>query len=192
MDEQKIIETLESIGLHKNEIIIYLDLIRAGHSSAHEIANRTKIHRPNVYDTLDKMIKKGIVSQSIEDNRKIFYPITPNNLLNYLKQKEYDLKNIIPEIEKIHTKSSEKRRVTMSEGIKSFRVILNNLLEKNEIIYVYGIPKDVSDVIGGFIEDFHKIRISKKIIMKHIYNKNADKRIKYLNNLEYTEARYLP
>ena len=28
--------------------------------------------------------------------------------------------------------------------------------------------------------------------MKHIYNKDAQDRIKYLNQLEYTEARYFP
>ncbi|RLG12007.1 hypothetical protein DRN73_03785 [Candidatus Pacearchaeota archaeon] len=192
MDEPKIIEILESIGLHKNEIIIYFDLIKSGSSAAHDIANRTKIHRPNVYDTLERLIKKGIVTQSIKDGRKIFYPINPKNLLIYLKQKEYDLKKIIPEIEKIHNKPPEKRRVTMSEGIGSFRIILNNLLEKNQDIFVYGIPKDVSEIIGGFINEFHQKRIKKKITMKHIYNRDAEKRIRYLEKMEYTEARYLP
>ena len=190
--EEKFFEILESIGLHKNEIIIYFDLIKVGHSSAHEVSNRTKIHRPNVYDILEKLIKKGIVTQSIEDNVKIFYPVSPQNLLNYLKQKEYDLKKIIPEIEKIHSHPPEKRRVTMSEGIKSFRIILNDLLEKNEPIYVYGIPKGVSEIIGGFIEDFHERRMKKGIIMKHIYNKDAQERMKFLNKLDYTEAKFFP
>ena len=192
MDEAKITEVLEAVGLHKNEIIIYLDLIKVGNSSAHDIAKRTKIHRPNVYDTLEKLIKKGIVTQSIKEGRKVFYPIQPKNLILYLKQKEYDLQKIIPEIEKIHNKPSEKRRVTMSEGIRSFRIILNNLLEKNNDIFVYGIPRDVPDVIGGFINDFHERRIAKGISMKHIYNKDAEKRIHYLNNMDYTEARFLP
>jgi sugar-specific transcriptional regulator TrmB len=190
--EEKIFEILESIGLHKNEIIVYFDLIKVGHSSAHEISHRTKIHRPNVYDILDKLIKKGIVTQSIENNVKIFYPVSPKNLLNYLKQKEYDLKKVIPEIEKIHSHPPEKRRVTMSEGIKSFRIILDDLLEKDEPIYVYGIPKGVDDTIGGFIEDFHERRIKKGVLMKHIYNKDAQDRIKLLNKMDYTEARYFP
>lgn len=192
MHENKIIEVLESIGLHKNEIIIYLDLIRVGSSSAHDIATRTKIHRPNVYDTLERLVKKGIVTQSIENNRKVFYPVNPKNLLNYLKQKEYDLKKVIPEIEKIHTIPQEQRRVTMSEGIRSVRNILDSFLETNEPIYVYGIPKKATEEIGGFINDFHKRRIQKKILMKHIYNQNALKRIKELNSMEHTEARYLP
>ncbi len=190
--EEKIFEILESVGLHKNEIIVYLDLIGIGKSSAHEISHRTKIHRPNVYDILNKLIKKGIVTQSIENNVKMFYPVSPQNLLNYLKQKEFELKKIIPEIEKIHSHPPEKRTVTMSEGIKAFRMILDSLLEKDKPIYVYGIPKGVSEVIGGFIGDFHERRIKKEILMKHIYNKNAQERIKYLNQLECTEARYFP
>lgn len=192
MDEKQIFEILESIGLHKNEIAIYLDLIKNEGSSAHEISSRTKIHRSNVYDILEKLLKKGIVTQGIKDNKKIFYPIEPRNLLNYIKQKEYDLKKIIPEIEKIHHHISEPRKVSMSEGIKSFRIILNNLLEKKQTIYVYGIPKGVKDIIGGFLTEFHKNRMKEKILMKHIYNKEAQSRIKHLNKMEYTEAKYLP
>ncbi len=192
MDIQKIQETLESIGMNKNEILIYLDLIKAGSSSAHDISSSTKIHRPNVYDTLDKMIKKGIVTSSIEDGKKIFYPIEPNNLFEYLKQKEYDLKEIIPEIEKFKAIAKQERKVEMAEGIRAFRILLNDLLEKGSDIYVYGIPKDVPDMIGGFLTDFHQKRMQKGIIMKHIYNKDAEKRVKYLNEMPYTEARYLP
>lgn len=190
--EEKIFEILESIGLHRNEIMVYFDLIKVGHSSVHEVAHRTKIHRPNVYDILDKLVKKGIVTQGVENNVKMFYPVSPQNLLNYFKQKEYDLQKIIPEIEKIHSHPPEKRTVIMSEGIKAFRTILDSLLEKKEPICVYGIPREVSEIIGGFIGDFHERRIKKGILMKHIYNQDAQDRIKYLNQLECTEARYFP
>lgn len=192
MDEARIIIALEAIGLHKNEILIYLDLIKIGSSSAHDIATRTKIHRPNVYDTLNKLLKKGIVTQSIKENKKVFYPISPKNLMNYLKQKEYDLQEVIPEIEKIHNTPKKPRRVTMSEGIRAFRNILDSLLEKNQDIFAYGIPKEVPNIIGGFIGDFHKRRIEKKITMKHIYNQDAKERIRYLNELDFTEAKALP
>lgn len=192
MEISKITETLESIGMNKNEILIYLDLIKVGSSSAHDISKRTKIHRPNVYDTLDKMIKKGVVTSSIEDNRKVFYPIEPKNLLEYLKQKEYELQEAIPEIEKFRTNSKKERKVEMAEGIRAFRIILNDLLDRGEDILVYGIPKNVPDKIGGFLNDFHERRIKKGVTMKHIYNKDAEKRVKYLNDMQCTEARYLP
>ena len=192
METQKIQETLESVGMNKNEILIYLDLIKTGSSSAHDISKSTKIHRPNVYDTLDKMIKKGIVTSSIEESKKIFYPIEPKNLVEYLKQREFDLQEVIPEIEKFRANAKKERKVEMAEGIKAFRVMLNELLERGENIYVFGIPKDVPDKIGGFINEFHERRIKKGMIMKHIYNKDAEKRVKYLNEMPCTEARYLP
>jgi len=192
MDMQKISNTLESIGMNKNEILIYLDLIKVGSSSAHDISKRTKIHRPNVYDTLDKMIKKGIVTSSIEDNHKVFFPIEPKNLLEYLKQKEFELQEAVPEIEKFRAVAKKDRRIEMAEGIRAFRIIFNDLLEKNKDIFVYGIPKDAVEKVGGFINDFHERRIQKGIIMKHIYNQDAGRRIKYLNEMPCTEARYLP
>ena len=192
MDDTRIIQALEAIGLHKNEILIYIDLIKVGSSSAHDIATRTRIHRPNVYDTLEKLTKKGIVTQSIEQNKKIFYPVSPKSLMNYLKQKEYDLEMVLPEIEKIHSKPKEERKVTMSEGIRSIRNIIDSFLETGEPIYVYGIPKNAAEDLGGFIKDFHERRIAKGILMKHVYNKNASERINELNKMECTEARYLP
>ena len=87
MDEAKIFQVFESIGLMKNETIVYLDLIKTGgNSSAHDVANRTKIHRSNVYDILSKLAKKGIVTQSIENNVKKFYPVSPQNILDYFNQ----------------------------------------------------------------------------------------------------------
>jgi sugar-specific transcriptional regulator TrmB len=193
MEENNIIKTLESIGLHKNEILVYLDLIKVGSATAHEISHRTKIHRSNVYDILQKLIEKAIVMQSIQNNVKTFYPVNPKNLIDYLKQKEYDLRKIIPEIEKIHTKPKEvKRKVTMAEGIRSIRSVLDSFLETNQPIFVYGIPKCALDELGGFIMDYHKRRIKKKLPMKHIYNKSAVQRINQLNKMDYTEARYLP
>ena len=61
--ERKILEVLEFIGLHKNERIIYLDLIKNGSSTALEVSKRTKIHRPNTYDALRKLLEKGFISQ---------------------------------------------------------------------------------------------------------------------------------
>lgn len=192
MNENEIREVLESIGLQKNETLIYLDLIKNGGSSAHDIAGRTKIHRPNVYDNIDKLKKKSIITESVKNGKKIFYPVKPKNLINYLKEKQYELEKAIPEMESLHNKPSEKRTITMSEGIRSFRNILNGLLDKNHDIFVYGIPKGVADKIGGFINEFHESRVKKKITMKHIYNKDAERRIRFLNDMEFTEARFLP
>jgi len=192
MEEDKVTEVLESIGLNKNEVSVYLDLIRVGKSSAGDISKRTKIHRSNTYDILEKLVKKGIVDEVVENERKVFYPIDPTDFLDYLKQKEEELRKIIPEMEKIQNKPKEERKVTISEGLNSAKNILLHLLDYGEPLAVYGMPKEVVDIAGGFIEELNRLRVGKKIPMRNILGVDSLKRVKELNSMEFTEARYLP
>tara|TARA_Y100000034_G_scaffold89023_1_gene106982 strand:+ start:5841 stop:6584 length:744 start_codon:yes stop_codon:yes gene_type:complete len=192
MEENRVIDVLESVGLNKNEILVYLDLIRIGKSSVGDISKRTKIHRSNTYDILEKLVKKGIVDQIIDNEKKVFYPKEPRDLLNYLKQKEGELKKIIPEIENIQNKPKEERKVSITEGLNSVKNIILHFLDSSEGIDVYGTPKETVDLLGGFIPEFHKLRIKKKIPMRHIFGVDSLKRIRELNEMEYTKARYFP
>jgi len=192
MEEDDIIKELESIGLSKNEVIVYLDLIRVGKSSVIDVSNRTKIHRSNTYDILKKLLEKGIVNQSIENEKKFFYPIEPSNLLGYLKQKEDSLGKIIPAIESIQNMPKEERKVSISEGLNAVKNILLNFLDLKKPLDVYGTPKEVVDLLGGFLNEFHRLRIKKKIPIRHILGVDSIKRVRELNEMDYTEARYFP
>jgi len=157
-----------------------------------DISKRTKIHRSNTYDVLKKLLEKGIATQSIENEKKFFYPVEPSDLLSYLKQKENFLGKVIPEIEKIQNKPKEERKVIISDGLNSVKNILMHLLECGESISVYGTPKEVIDLLGGFLNEFHRLRIEKKIPIRHILGVDSMKRVRELNKLEFTEARYFP
>jgi sugar-specific transcriptional regulator TrmB len=53
---------LEDIGLTKTEIKIYLALLKLGQSTTTNIIKDAGIHASKVYEFLDKLIKKGLVS----------------------------------------------------------------------------------------------------------------------------------
>ncbi len=78
MDEQ----ILEEIGFTRNEIKIYLALLKLGASTTGKIIESTGLHRAIVYDTLEKLLKKGIVSFVIQNNRKVFKAYDPERLKN--------------------------------------------------------------------------------------------------------------
>lgn len=190
LEDEKIVSALENIGLSKNEIIVYLDLIKVGKSSAGDISKRTKIHRPNVYDNVENLTKKGIVTKTVEENRKVFYPVPPKDLLGYLKQKEENLRKVIPKIEELHHKPKEERKVTILEGFPSIRNIFISFVESGEPIYIYGLP-NIPETLEGFVKYFHEKRIEQKICLKAIYNKDAEKRVREINKMEFSEGRYL-
>lgn len=190
--QDKAAEILESIGLNKNEIVIYIDLIKQPNSSALEISKRTKIHRSNTYDSLRKLIEKGFVIESLKEKKRIFQAIDPEKIKDYLRQKEREFDVILPHLKNFSQTNYDPGNISIGEGTFAAREALQELLKSNEPIYVFGASQEAIETFGeGFLKDFHKNRIRKKIPMLHIYNKSAIKRIKLLNKLKLTEARYL-
>jgi predicted transcriptional regulator len=188
-------EFLRSIGLGKNESEIYVELVKRGISSVAEISKETKIHRSNTYEALTNLLKHSLIYEVSKDKKKFFYARPPTSLADYLKNKEIELKSVVQRLESEHTKHEKESKVRLSQGKFALREAIMGLLEYEKPISVYGIPQNAPEVIGPILENFHKARMEKKIVMKHIYNKgnsNGTDRIKALNNMPYTEAKHLP
>ncbi|MBR9704320.1 hypothetical protein GOV12_02830 [Candidatus Pacearchaeota archaeon] len=183
-------EFLSLIGFSKNESIIYEDLLEFGTSSVHDISNRTKIHRTNIYDAIKKLVDKSLVFE-ISAEKKLFSARPLKSLKDYLKHKNAELDSFIEDFEKKSLKKHIDYKIKLSKGIFALREAIESLLNADSI-EVYGIPGKAIEVIGPMIKRFHKTRIKKKIMMKHIYNASAIDRVKHLNKMKYTQARILP
>jgi len=183
---------LKSLGLTKNEAEVYFTLLKIGSSTASQISKEVKIHRTNIYDSLQSLIKKGLVSYILKEKTKHFQPTDPENIKKLITEKENQLNQIFPKISSLYSQTSNKSYARIYEGVNSFVNILYNFLEYKQPILVYGIPKIAPEMMKFYINQFHKTRIPKKIVMKHIYNFENKERIKYLNKMPYTEARALP
>ena len=66
------ISELTKLGLTLNEAKVYFALLELGSTNAGEIIKKTKLHRNIVYDKLDKLIEKGLVSFVTIKNIKQF------------------------------------------------------------------------------------------------------------------------
>ena len=91
-------ETLSEIGLSPSESKIYLSLVTGGPSPATDISKETGIHRANVYSTLHRLSRKGLVTSSKLDRHVLFSANDPDMLLAMLKEKEDSLRLIIPQL----------------------------------------------------------------------------------------------
>ncbi|VVB78864.1 HTH-type sugar sensing transcriptional regulator TrmBL1 [uncultured archaeon] len=191
--EEKIIETLKSIGLSSSEVVIYLDLLANNNSLAREISKRTHIHKANVYETLKKLVLKGFVKEILKEETRYFFAFEPKILLDYLKEKERALQEIIPDLPlaSIHREEDGEPEISIHRGIIAARVEIMNLLEMCSEILVYGIPKSAMEIFGTwFLDDFHKKRIKKKVKLRQIFDENIPQRFHKLNKLPYTEVKY--
>ena len=183
---------LLDVGFSKNEAKVYLSLLGLGASAAGAIAARSNVHRTNVYDALDRLQEKGIVTYIFKGNKKYFQAVDPNQIMDILKDRMAKFETALPSLQMDYKLSKEVNRAQIFEGAGGVKTLTNDMLKEGKEIYAFGIPKDVADRLKSFISVFHKRRIEKKIFMYHLYDANARERIGYLNSLPYTDARYLP
>ena len=187
--EERITEVLKSIGLNKSEIEVYLDLAKYNASSALEISNRTKIHRPNVYDALRRLIGRSFVKEVIVNKRKAFEVSDPDKILNYVKHQEREVNLIVPKIREMITEDFEKEDISIDTGILNLRRCLMKMLDSKKTIYAWAIPtKAIAKFGHGFsnLKDFHVNRMKKRIDMKLIYSRNVDS----IKNIGYCDTKH--
>ena len=187
---EKLKEFMQTIGFGKTEAEVYTALIRLGEATVLEISRNTKLHRPNIYDVLDKLIQEGLVSK-VDKPKNIFRVRNPRLVLDYLKRKEISLGDMLKEIDGKYNQKNYSI-VGSYQGIFAARQVFFSLLENNKPIYVYGIPKSAHNLLGPIMQEFHRERIKRKILMKCIHNFDDRAEINYLNKKRFTEARAFP
>src|SRR3989344_4303295 len=92
------VEILQSLELTATESKAYLTLLEKGKSLAGTIADRSHIHRRNVYDALESLLQKGLVTCIISNNRKYWSCISPERIKSILEEKKFTILNILPEL----------------------------------------------------------------------------------------------
>ncbi len=129
-------ELLARIGLSENECGVYLALLRLGPLSAYEIAQKTGIYRPHVYDKIETLAKKGLVSHVQKGKKKIFSAAPPSKIMDYLKEQEEDVKKDIELLEanmnqlnSLHNISKEDTNVQVLIGVEGLKLRLKDTYE---------------------------------------------------------------
>ncbi|MFH1769979.1 MAG: helix-turn-helix domain-containing protein [archaeon] len=184
-------DDLRDIGLSKNEAKIYIAVAELGSTTIGDIAKKIKIHRTNVYDAIEGLVKRGLVSHIIKDKVKYFQLTNPDNLLNMIREKEDKARSILPKLTLLND-MAPKSESQVLEGLPAAKRVMDGFLKHNDSILVMGVSSNVSELIGPFLTNFHSRRIKEKIVMKHIYNSDAHSRINILKSMDYTEVRVLP
>lgn len=162
-------------------------LLESGPSLVGEISSKTKIHRRNVYDSIEKLKEMGFASWTIKNNRKYFESVDPKRIMDIFDEKKEKVKEIIPQIKVRNYKEQNVRVYTGAEGRK---IIFEDKLRYRGEQLVLGAHQPASRM--SYINLFHKRRITKKIRLKMLYPPNALDAARYFSKLKYIKVRILP
>jgi HTH-type transcriptional regulator, sugar sensing transcriptional regulator len=185
-------DALSDLGLSKNEAKVYLTLLKLGESTGPQIADKSKVHRTNVYDALERLIEKGLVSYILKDKVKYFEATDPGNLMKLLDEKKDNLQRLLPTL-LLEKKLTGDTQVKVSEGIIAARHQFLSFLDIGKEILVFGVPKEAPELLGDFyLQRFHRTRIEKKIEERVIYCSDAMERVSKLQKIKMLKYRILP
>jgi sugar-specific transcriptional regulator TrmB len=183
-------QQLKELGLTDNEVRIYLLLLKEGMLNPTEIAQKLGLHRGYVYDALERMQEKEVISVILKANKKHFQATSPENLIELLKFKLENFEKIVPELIKLENLKKEETKVELHKGKRVYRVLLKDMiatLKKNDEAYLVGIDEEVliTEVEPIYLKQYINTIKSKKIKEKIII-KTGGKKLKN-TNLQYKE-----
>jgi sugar-specific transcriptional regulator TrmB len=192
---------LKELGFSEGEEKAYMALLKLGDSTTGPIAKESGLSRSKLYEILEKLAKKGVVSHFKKNNVSYFAAAPPKRISEYLKEKEANLeiqrkefeKNI-PFLENIFDKkllSQEAEVYEGIEGMKNVREMVLNKMNKGETAYYIGIPLSAFENMAAYWNDWNMRRLKKKVYAKIIYNQDCKEFGEQRRKLSYTEIKYL-
>ncbi len=198
------LELLQRMGFTAGEIKVYIALLHVGSSTAGPIAKEAKVARSKLYDILDRLAKKGIVSHSIKNGTKYFSAADPSRLNDFLKKKEEDIKRQQDDLQKILPKLKleyELKEVQQEaevfeglEGLKNVREDYLRNMKNKEPIYFFIVPPSALERMEGYYKDWNKRRIKQGIksytVMTHDSQTHQYVKDKLKHRLTY--VKFLP
>lgn len=190
-------ESLQNFGLSQIESKIYLALLENGSSTADKISQKSGIHRRTIYDNIEKLLAKGLVSYIIKGGKKYFNAAEPQRLKDMLREKkeqldeqEKALEKLLPELSLAQKSSDEGQEVNVYKGKEGVKTILWDILRTKQPNCVIGAHSN--EEFKDMLARFHKERVKRKIGNRMIFRRDDIKRAIRFCRLPYTDVRVMP
>lgn len=193
-------ELLESIGLTKNESLVYVALLQIGTSKTGKILKKSGLNSGKIYEILESLKVKGLLSESLINNVKFFTAAPPSQILEYIQQKkeeiqqeEESIKSMLPDFEKLQSLPTKEVKSITYTGLRGIKTAADEALDsmkKDEDILAMGVSKLKDESFNKFWQRWQTRRINKKITQKMIFSEKS-KYYKTFTKSKYTQAKVL-
>ncbi|MBI4143657.1 hypothetical protein HY486_00220 [Candidatus Woesearchaeota archaeon] len=193
-------DALKRIGLTDGEIKVYLALLELGASSTGKIIKISGISGSKVYEILDRLANKGLVNFTTKNGVKYFEDASPERILEYLEERERNIRldkiniqKILPELI-LKQKAAPKTEVKVYTGWEGMKTVNEDIiasLKKGEEWLSMGLTAQPESWEIYFTKKQQE-RANKGISHKHLLNEKYKALHKQRRLIAHTEFRFLP
>ena len=128
-------KVLENIGLTEGEIKVYLALIKLGPSTSGPITDSSGVSRSKVYNILERLMQKALVSFIIKQKTRYYQAEDPTKIRSYLNKKQHEFELQKAEVDKLIPELQLQKQLekTKSEAQTKSEAEVNAYKYKNQI-----------------------------------------------------------
>ena len=191
-------EKLEEIGLSRNEARIYLFLLKHGQSTTGPIIRETGIANSRVYESLNSLVEKGLVSYNVQKAGKYFQASGPEKLIEIEEERKRKINSLIPHLNELQKSEKAETKTAIYEGFEGFKTafkkIIDDCPEKGQIdILGFSEQAYAIESLKVFITNMNLKSSQKKQRLRIIIGSAAQKTLgKEREKEKYTEIKYMP
>ncbi len=177
----EITEGLKRIGLTNGESRVYLALLEIGSSTVGPVVKKSGVAYSNIYEILQRLISKGLVSFIVKNKTKYFQAANTAYLKEYLEKKEKEIRQNKKFLDSILSKIQEMQKIKPEQeaeiyiGIHGLRSAYSKAMhnEKGEWLWFYqekeDYAKDVEKLYPTVLQFIKQSKISIKGIASESY-----------------------
>lgn len=167
-------KVLENLGFSPNEVKVYLKLTDNGSNKAGRISKLAQIDRSSCYNSLKTLTEKGLVSYVTIGKVKWFQVTGPRRLLDYVKEQEQEVKEILPELQGRHKANKVEGQVRLFKGTKGIKTIFLDIIRTGQDNYVFGSEGQLSERMPEFVKQFNRMKTEKGIKTRMLIRKGRE------------------
>lgn len=186
------LQELKTLGLTQGEIKVYSAVLHIGSSSINNIHERIGMERRAIYDIINKLIEKGLLTYTVEKGRRTYQCSSPNKLKDEVNKRIESLKEFekrIPEIEEIYKSSKPKINAEIFRGSEGIKAVWEDMLNFKEIRWI-GSGRYVPKKFPLWFTHWNKRRIHQKVMWINLMR--AEMRAEIKKPMQYERMKFLP
>lgn len=190
---------LAALGLTAGEARVYLSLLKAGPSKVGAIVRDSRVSYSKVYDVLERLTAKGLVSHVSIGKVRHFSAAEPHRLRDYLQKKEEALHSqkaatdkIIPDLMKF-AGAGKRNSAEIFIGLKGLRTAYEALLKdagRGDILRYFYPFDDYHEIASPFYQRLHLFQKQKKMDQRGIGTTRFEKS-KHYRELKDVNMRFV-
>ncbi len=191
-------EKLINLGLSRNEATIYLFLLKNPHITTGPIIKETGISNSRVYESLNSLISKGLVTYVVQKNGKYFDASSPEKFIEKEEERRKLIEDLVPDLKKLKTEKEFRTNTAVFESFEGFKTAFKKIINDcpdEETIYILGFSEQQysNESLRIFLTNMNLKSQQKKQKLKILLDSSVKESLgKDREKEKYTEVKYMP